>query len=57
MTHAAYPADQQVKLGLDPGGIRLAVGIENPDDIIKDLSNALDHIASVKSTAKEKTLV
>jgi len=57
MTHAAYPADQQVKLGLDPGGIRLAVGIENPDDIIKDLSKALDHIASIKTSPKEKSLV
>jgi cystathionine beta-lyase/cystathionine gamma-synthase len=59
MTHAAYPADEQVKLGLDPGGIRLAVGIENPNDVIKDLGNALDYIASVntETTKKEKTLV
>jgi cystathionine beta-lyase/cystathionine gamma-synthase len=47
MTHAAYPAEDQVKLGIDPGGIRLAVGIENPDDIIKDLTAALAHIESV----------
>jgi cystathionine beta-lyase/cystathionine gamma-synthase len=47
MTHAAYPADQQVKLGIDPGGIRLAVGIENPDDVIKDLTAALQHIESI----------
>lgn len=44
MTHAAYPAEEQVKLGIDPGGIRLAVGIENPDDVIKDLTAALQHI-------------
>ncbi len=47
MTHAAYPADQQVKLGIDPGGIRLAVGIENPDDVIKDLEGALNHIGAL----------
>ncbi len=41
MTHAAYPADEQVKLGIDPGGIRLAVGIENVDDIIRDLEASL----------------
>ena len=41
MTHAAYPAEEQVQLGIDPGGIRLAVGIESCDDIIKDLETAL----------------
>jgi cystathionine beta-lyase/cystathionine gamma-synthase len=41
MTHSAYSADEQVTRGLDPGGIRLAVGIENPKDIIKDLEAAL----------------
>ncbi len=41
MTHAAYPAKQQEKLGIDPGGIRLAVGVEDPDDIIRDLDAAL----------------
>jgi methionine-gamma-lyase len=41
MTHSAYSADEQVSRGLDPGGIRLAVGIENPADIIRDLDAAL----------------
>jgi cystathionine beta-lyase/cystathionine gamma-synthase len=41
MTHSAYSADEQVTRGLDPGGIRLAVGIENPKDMIKDLEAAL----------------
>lgn len=44
MTHANYPAAEQIKLGIDPGGIRLAVGIENPVDVIKDLQGALEHI-------------
>jgi cystathionine beta-lyase/cystathionine gamma-synthase len=44
MTHASYPALEQVALGIDPGGVRLAVGIENPDDIIADLQTALSHI-------------
>jgi len=43
MTHSAYSADEQIKRGLDPGGIRLAVGIEHPDDIIRDLETALEH--------------
>lgn len=45
MTHSAYTADEQVKRGIDPGGIRLAVGIEHPDDIIRDLTVALEKSA------------
>ncbi|MBI5647709.1 MAG: aminotransferase class I/II-fold pyridoxal phosphate-dependent enzyme [Ignavibacteriae bacterium] len=41
MTHSAIPAEEQVKRGMDPGGIRLSIGIEHPDDIIRDLADAL----------------
>jgi len=43
MTHSAYSAAEQIARGLDPGGIRLAVGIENPVDLIKDLERALEN--------------
>lgn len=43
MTHSAYSAEEQVKRGLDPGGIRLAVGIEQAGDVIRDLEAALSH--------------
>jgi methionine-gamma-lyase len=43
MSHVSYPALEQIAMGIDPGGIRLAVGIENPDDIITDLNAALEH--------------
>jgi cystathionine beta-lyase/cystathionine gamma-synthase len=42
MTHSAIPADEQVGKGLDPGGIRLAPGLEKPEDIIRDLAASLD---------------
>jgi methionine-gamma-lyase len=42
MTHSAIPAEEQVAKGLDPGGIRLAIGLEKPEDIIKDLASSLD---------------
>jgi cystathionine beta-lyase/cystathionine gamma-synthase len=42
MTHSAIPADEQLAKGLDPGGIRLAIGLEKPEDIIKDLRSSLD---------------
>jgi methionine-gamma-lyase len=48
MTHSAIPADEQVKQGLDPGGIRLSVGLEKPVDIITDLHAAFE---SIKVTA------
>lgn len=44
MTHAAIPLDEQIKKGIDPGGIRLSVGLEKAGDIIHDLATALDHI-------------
>jgi methionine-gamma-lyase len=43
-THVAYPAAEQLKAGIDPGGIRLAVGIEHPDDIIADLKAGLEAV-------------
>ncbi len=42
MTHSAIPADKQVAKGLDPGGVRLAIGLEKPDDIVTDLTFSLD---------------
>ena len=44
MTHSAIPPEEQMKRGIDPGGIRLSVGLEKPEDIIDDLSAALDHM-------------
>lgn len=44
MTHSAIPAEEQVAKGLDPGGVRLAIGLETPEDIINDLTKALDQI-------------
>jgi len=41
MTHSAIPPNVQLRSGMDPGGIRLSVGLENPDDIINDLKKAL----------------
>lgn len=41
MTHSAIPADEQVAKGLNPGGVRLAIGLEKPDDIIQDLRRSL----------------
>ncbi|MEW5937278.1 MAG: PLP-dependent transferase, partial [Candidatus Thermoplasmatota archaeon] len=41
MTHAAVPEEKRRKLGISEGLLRLSVGIEDPDDLIEDLQNAL----------------
>ena len=41
-THQRLPADQKVALGITPGLIRLSVGLEDADDLIADLMQALD---------------
>lgn len=41
MTHASVPAEMRRELGISDTLIRLSVGIENADDLIADLDNAL----------------
>ena len=41
MTHAAVPADMRKAMGLSDGLVRLSVGIEDVDDLIADLDQAL----------------
>ena len=43
MTHAEVPADERHARGLTDGLVRLSVGIEDVDDIIDDLSQALEN--------------
>ncbi len=44
MTHSAIPADEQAAKGLDPGGIRLSLGLEQPNDVIQDLQASFKNI-------------
>ena len=41
MTHASVPAAERAKLGIDDTLIRLSVGIEDCDDLLADLEQAL----------------
>lgn len=41
MTHAAVPEEDRLKAGIFPGLVRLAVGIEDAEDIIADLEQGL----------------
>jgi cystathionine beta-lyase/cystathionine gamma-synthase len=41
MTHASIPREERIKNGLSDGLIRLSVGIEDADDLIEDLTQAI----------------
>ncbi|WP_010093781.1 bifunctional cystathionine gamma-lyase/homocysteine desulfhydrase [Ornithinibacillus scapharcae] len=41
MTHASIPADRRAELGITDGLIRVSVGIEDAEDLIEDLEQAL----------------
>jgi cystathionine gamma-lyase len=41
MTHASIPAEQRRKAGLSDSLIRLSVGIEDAEDLIDDLAQAI----------------
>jgi cystathionine gamma-lyase len=42
MTHASVPKETREKLGISDGLIRLSVGIEDGQDLVDDLTQALD---------------
>lgn len=44
MSHASMPKDYREKVGITDGLIRLSVGLENIDDLIKDLWQALERL-------------
>ena len=42
MTHASVPEEHRVRLGIVENLLRLSVGIEDPEDLVADLTQALD---------------
>jgi len=45
MTHASVPAEDRKKLGITDTLLRLSVGLEDVEDLIKDLENAFKAIS------------
>lgn len=43
-THSQLSADDQARSGVTPGYVRLSIGLEHIDDIIADISQALDKV-------------
>jgi cystathionine beta-lyase len=46
MTHAAIPVEIRQKTGIVDSLIRLSVGIENKDDLIEDIRQALEQVSN-----------
>jgi len=44
MTHSDVPEDRLNSMGVTPAMLRISVGIENPEDIIADLAQALEAV-------------
>jgi len=43
-THQRLSAEAQAAMGITPGMLRLSVGLEDPDDLIEDLTRALERL-------------
>ena len=43
-THQRLPEDQKAMLGITPGLVRLSLGLEDADDLIADVTGALDAV-------------
>jgi len=44
MTHAAVPQEERIAAGITDGLVRLSVGLEDTEDLIDALDDALDHV-------------
>jgi cystathionine gamma-synthase len=42
MTHAGMDADARLRAGIGPGLLRMSIGIEATEDLIADLTSALE---------------
>lgn len=44
MTHSDIPPDERARMGIGENMVRLSIGVEHPEDLIADLSQALDAV-------------
>ncbi len=57
MTHASIPREQRLAVGLTDSLIRLSVGVEDVEDLIADLDQALQQLGSVGQVAANEVAV
>jgi O-succinylhomoserine sulfhydrylase len=51
-THQRLSEEARAELGIGPGLLRLSVGLEHPDDLVADLTRALDAVEAVRAVAE-----
>jgi cystathionine gamma-synthase len=51
MTHAGMEAEARLRAGIGPGLLRMSVGIEAPEDLLADLTSALDRASQSAAAA------
>lgn len=51
MTHSTYTPEQRQAHGIQEGLVRLSVGLEDIDDVLADIQQALDHAVIVTATS------
>lgn len=58
MSHAAMPEEERARRGVSDSLLRLSVGLEAPDDLIRDLEQALRALPSLRqATANQQSLL
>ncbi|MHC4598628.1 MAG: trans-sulfuration enzyme family protein [Planctomycetota bacterium] len=57
MTHADVPVEQREAAGITDGLVRLSVGLEDPEDVIADLEEALDAASGAAVFAVDGNLI
>jgi cystathionine beta-lyase/cystathionine gamma-synthase len=45
MTHATYPPEERARHAISEGLVRISVGLETPEDLAADITQALDAAA------------
>jgi cystathionine gamma-synthase len=55
MTHAAMTTEARAAAGIGDGLLRLSVGIEHADDLVADISSALDRAYAVIEAGKQRS--
>ncbi|KAJ3048325.1 mRNA decay factor cth2, partial [Rhizoclosmatium hyalinum] len=51
MTHASLTPEARAALGIDDGLIRLSVGVEDKEDLVRDLDQALRKAVQISSSS------
>ncbi|MEZ4991382.1 MAG: cystathionine gamma-synthase family protein [Saprospiraceae bacterium] len=54
MTHAGLCPELKAKIGITESLIRLSVGVEHPEDLISDISTALDQMLGTKAAFSQQ---